>query len=151
MGHIGDKVCAEGFCSLKLRGHFIDGGDDLVKAGFSGEFSDRRNPDGKIPLHHLIQGRHNLLHRLIHHPSAAHIVDGCRADADQQHIAEGQLGRGGNVLLCEHQPHGIRQNGHKQCGRTGHNKGHQQKKGHIVLQCPEEGVFSVFLHLTTAL
>ena len=150
MGHVGDEVRAERFCTGQLLCHGIDGLADLIEALHAGTVH-RRNTDGKVPLHDLLRGGGDQLYRAIHHEPAPDVIDGSEQEGQEQHIQEGDLCRRGHILLRKDQPHGAGQGVHKHQHTAGNREGDHQKENHIVvngLQHPPEGRLP---HLITAL
>ena len=150
MGHVGDKVGAEGFGAGQFLGHFVEVNPDLIKAIHAVEPG---KPHRKIPLSDLFRRPDNLLDRAVHHHLAVDGVDDGAEQTQQHHIQKGEFGRLLNVLPGEFQPGNPGDFIEKQHHAAGDHKGHEQKENQVPPQRkqPLFGFWFLSLHFNTAL
>ena len=97
--------------------------------------------DVKIAVDHLLRRLRNARHGAICRQLAAHRIDDCEEQADENDVPEGDLGGKGDVVARKGNTKVLRKQVQEQRHTTGDDKRHQQKEGEIMSERADKSAF----------
>ena len=126
MGHIGNKIRAQGLHAPQLLRHLIEARDHFAELLRIVVF--RLDAHMEVALHDPFSRFRDPLHRPLYRQLSADPVTDCEQQAQQQYIGKGQLCGSFHGFIGQGNAEGIRQGRYKQHGTAADQKGYQQEK-----------------------
>ena len=135
MGHVGDKIRAQGFETSQLPGHFVEAVDDL-RIFFIQHQSGcaLRDADVKISFYNFFCSSGDAPGDALRGQLPAQDVKGCEEHTQKQNIQKRQLRGARQIFSGQCDPQIIGQRADKQAHCAAYQKSNQQEKQDVVIK-----------------